>query len=307
MQDGLLVHCADIFLEHVASEQALDFGARNVICQLMPVGHHAPLNLPDGLCVGLHNGLEFFLEGRRDEFVGVQEKNVIALRMCNETIALNGKALPVGIVVHFGAGLQGQTGQSLANLYGTGAANLASLYGTGATNLANLYGQTGGQLAGAYGQTGAGLSDVYGQTGAGLASLFGQGGAQRAGAYGQTGANLANAYGQTGANLSDLFTNVSNTRAGLYGQTGANLANLYSATGANQANMQAQNAVRSRVRGKHIVKTSSLAECLPGVRARLEEMGGEARGSTPEEMKTLVASQTQKWIQVVNEAKIPKQ
>ena len=46
---------------------------------------------------------------------------------------------------------------------------------------------------------------------------------------------------------------------------------------------------------------------VPAVKTRLEEMGGEVRGSTPEEMKTLVASQTQKWIQVVNEAKIPKQ
>ncbi len=46
---------------------------------------------------------------------------------------------------------------------------------------------------------------------------------------------------------------------------------------------------------------------LPNVRARLEEMGGEVRGSTPEEMKAMVASETQKWIQVVNTAKIPKQ
>lgn len=46
---------------------------------------------------------------------------------------------------------------------------------------------------------------------------------------------------------------------------------------------------------------------VPAVKTRLEEMGGEVRGSTPEEMKNLVSSQTQKWIQVVNEAKIPKQ
>ena len=46
---------------------------------------------------------------------------------------------------------------------------------------------------------------------------------------------------------------------------------------------------------------------VSAVKTRLEEMGGEVRGSTPEEMKTLVASQTQKWTQVVNEAKIPKQ
>lgn len=46
---------------------------------------------------------------------------------------------------------------------------------------------------------------------------------------------------------------------------------------------------------------------VPSVKARLEEMGGEARGSTPEEMRTMVSEQTQKWIQVVNDAKIPKQ
>jgi tripartite-type tricarboxylate transporter receptor subunit TctC len=43
------------------------------------------------------------------------------------------------------------------------------------------------------------------------------------------------------------------------------------------------------------------------VKARLEEMGGEAKGSTPEEMKAMVASELQKWTQVVTDAKIPKQ
>jgi tripartite-type tricarboxylate transporter receptor subunit TctC len=46
---------------------------------------------------------------------------------------------------------------------------------------------------------------------------------------------------------------------------------------------------------------------LPQVKSRLEEMGGDVRGSTSEEMKNMVASETQKWIQVVNAAKIPKQ
>lgn len=46
---------------------------------------------------------------------------------------------------------------------------------------------------------------------------------------------------------------------------------------------------------------------VPSVRARLEEMGGEARGSTPEEMRAMVAAETQKWTQVVADAKIPKQ
>ena len=45
---------------------------------------------------------------------------------------------------------------------------------------------------------------------------------------------------------------------------------------------------------------------VPSVKSRLEDMGGEVRGSTPEDMRNMVAAQTQKWIQVVNEAKIPK-
>ncbi|MCE2782621.1 tripartite tricarboxylate transporter substrate binding protein [Limnohabitans sp.] len=45
---------------------------------------------------------------------------------------------------------------------------------------------------------------------------------------------------------------------------------------------------------------------VPAVKTRLEDMGGEVRGSTSEEMRNMVAGQTQKWIQVVNDAKIPK-
>lgn len=46
---------------------------------------------------------------------------------------------------------------------------------------------------------------------------------------------------------------------------------------------------------------------LPGVRARLADMGGEARASSPEDMKTLVSSELQRWTQLVAEANIPKQ
>ena len=46
---------------------------------------------------------------------------------------------------------------------------------------------------------------------------------------------------------------------------------------------------------------------LTHVKTRLEEMGGDVRGSTPDEMKNMVAFETQKWTQVVNNAKIPKQ
>ncbi len=46
---------------------------------------------------------------------------------------------------------------------------------------------------------------------------------------------------------------------------------------------------------------------LPSVRERLEIMGGEARGSTPQEMTAMVSRELDKWTQVVAEAKIPKQ
>ena len=45
---------------------------------------------------------------------------------------------------------------------------------------------------------------------------------------------------------------------------------------------------------------------VPAVKARLEEMGGEARGSTPQEMTAMVASELQKWSRVVADAKIPR-
>lgn len=46
---------------------------------------------------------------------------------------------------------------------------------------------------------------------------------------------------------------------------------------------------------------------LTNVRDRLKDMGGEARGSTPEEMKTMVAGELQRWRKLVNETNIPKQ
>lgn len=45
----------------------------------------------------------------------------------------------------------------------------------------------------------------------------------------------------------------------------------------------------------------------PPMRARLSDMGGETRASSPEEMKTMVASELQRWTLLVAEANIPKQ
>ena len=44
----------------------------------------------------------------------------------------------------------------------------------------------------------------------------------------------------------------------------------------------------------------------PAVKARLEEMGGEARGCTPQDMAAMVAAEMQKWSRVVADAKIPR-
>jgi tripartite-type tricarboxylate transporter receptor subunit TctC len=43
------------------------------------------------------------------------------------------------------------------------------------------------------------------------------------------------------------------------------------------------------------------------VRTRLEEMGGDVRSSTPEEMKTMVASELERWTRLVASRNIPKQ
>jgi tripartite-type tricarboxylate transporter receptor subunit TctC len=45
----------------------------------------------------------------------------------------------------------------------------------------------------------------------------------------------------------------------------------------------------------------------PEVRAKLEQLGGEVRGSTPEEMRQRVATDLQRWTKVISEANIPRQ
>lgn len=45
---------------------------------------------------------------------------------------------------------------------------------------------------------------------------------------------------------------------------------------------------------------------IPAVRERLQKMGGEARGSTPQEMRAMVAAEVAKWKQVVADAGIQK-
>lgn len=45
---------------------------------------------------------------------------------------------------------------------------------------------------------------------------------------------------------------------------------------------------------------------VPAVRTRLEEMGGEARASTPAEMQAMITAELQKWTQVVADARVPR-
>lgn len=45
---------------------------------------------------------------------------------------------------------------------------------------------------------------------------------------------------------------------------------------------------------------------VPSVKERLVAMGGEVRGSTPDEMKKMVTGQLNNWIQVVKDANIPR-
>jgi tripartite-type tricarboxylate transporter receptor subunit TctC len=46
---------------------------------------------------------------------------------------------------------------------------------------------------------------------------------------------------------------------------------------------------------------------IPEVRAKLEEIGGEVRGSTPGEMRNRVATELKNWTQVIRQAKIETQ
>jgi tripartite-type tricarboxylate transporter receptor subunit TctC len=45
---------------------------------------------------------------------------------------------------------------------------------------------------------------------------------------------------------------------------------------------------------------------VPAVRSRLEDLGGEARGSTPAEMGSMLAAEVQKWTRLVADARIPR-
>ncbi len=45
----------------------------------------------------------------------------------------------------------------------------------------------------------------------------------------------------------------------------------------------------------------------PNVKTRLEDIGGGAQGSTPDEMRNMITSELSRWVQVVADAKIPKQ
>ncbi|MDO8774611.1 MAG: tripartite tricarboxylate transporter substrate-binding protein [Burkholderiaceae bacterium] len=57
---------------------------------------------------------------------------------------------------------------------------------------------------------------------------------------------------------------------------------------------------------KRLNEATQQALLVPEVRTRLRQMGGEAQGSTPKEMTTLVEGELKKWTQIVGEAGIPK-
>ncbi len=57
---------------------------------------------------------------------------------------------------------------------------------------------------------------------------------------------------------------------------------------------------------EHLHAETQKALQVETVRARLAEMGGEARGSTPQEMAAMVSAEVKKWTQVVNDAGIAR-
>ena len=46
---------------------------------------------------------------------------------------------------------------------------------------------------------------------------------------------------------------------------------------------------------------------VPDLAARITELGNQAVGSTPEEFDAFVATDMQKWVKVIREAKIPQE
>jgi tripartite-type tricarboxylate transporter receptor subunit TctC len=46
---------------------------------------------------------------------------------------------------------------------------------------------------------------------------------------------------------------------------------------------------------------------MPGIKRKLETMGNEVRGSSPEQMRTMIASEITRWKQVIKHAGIPQQ
>ena len=46
---------------------------------------------------------------------------------------------------------------------------------------------------------------------------------------------------------------------------------------------------------------------LPEVRARIDTLGAETRGSTPAELQTRVASELARWKKVIADSRIPQQ
>ena len=46
---------------------------------------------------------------------------------------------------------------------------------------------------------------------------------------------------------------------------------------------------------------------LPDIRSKLQTMGNEVRGASPDDMKDMVGSEISRWNQVISDAKISKQ
>lgn len=57
---------------------------------------------------------------------------------------------------------------------------------------------------------------------------------------------------------------------------------------------------------KRLQAETARAVQVPAVRDRLQEMGGEARASTPEEMAAMVTAEVERWARIVDDAGIPK-
>lgn len=104
------------------------------------------------------------------------------------------------------AGLQADTGNSIASQRMTGGTQQSQNSSNAASGIANLYSGAGSSAASSQQSTGNDLASLYANTGAQAAGVIGNTGQQQASQYGNTGTQLANLYSQNATAQGNILT-----------------------------------------------------------------------------------------------------